>query len=99
MVTSVDLSSLIVSWLPPPEIDHNGVITGYLINYTRIGGSNDMVTVTSGTNRTLPGLVPFAEYSVTVAAMTINGTGPPSDPPVVQTSGQDSKLHSNYLVL
>ena len=90
MVTSVNPSSLRVSWQPPPEIDHNGVITGYVIEYTRSGGSSDMVTVTSGTTRTISGLVPFVEYSVTVAAMTDSGTGPFIDP-VVQTSGQDSK--------
>jgi len=92
MVTSVNPSSLNVSWQPPPEIDHNGVITGYVISYTRSGGSSDMVTVTSGTARAISELVAFVEYSVTVGAMTVNGTGPPSDT-VVQTSGQNSWLH------
>ena len=91
MVTSVNPSSLRVSWQPPPEIDRNGVITGYVIEYTRSGGSSDMVTITSGTTRTISGLVTFVDYSVTVAAMTSNGTGPLSDP-VVQTSGQNSKF-------
>ena len=89
MITSVNPSSLRVSWQPPPEIDHNGIIAGYVIEYTRVGGSSDMVTVTSGTAHTISGLVAFVEYSVTVAAMTISGTGPPSDT-VVQTSGQNS---------
>jgi len=91
MVTSVNPSSLRVSWQPPPEIDHNGVITGYVIEYTRSGGLSDMVTVTSGTTRTISGLVPFVEYSVTVAAMTSSGTGPSSDIKV-QSSGQNSKF-------
>ena len=91
MVTSVNPSSLRVSWQPPPEIDRNGVITGYVIEYTRSGGSSDMVTVTSGTTRTISGLVPFVEYSVTVAAMTSSGTGPSSDLEV-QSSGQNSKF-------
>ena len=90
MVTSVNPSSLRVSWLPPPEIDHNGIITSYVIEYIRrVGGSSDMVTVTSGTAHTISGLVAFVEYSVTVVAMTVNGTGPPSNP-VVQISGQNS---------
>jgi len=89
MVTSVNPSRLRVSWQPPPEIDQNGVITSYVIVYTRSGGSSDMVTVTSGTTRTISGLVPFVEYSITVAAATSSGTGPTSDL-VVQTSGQDS---------
>ena len=91
MVTSVNPSSLYVSWQPPPEIHRNGIITGYVIEYTRSGGSSDMVTVTSGTTHTISGLVPFVEYSVTVAAMTSSGTGPSSDLEV-QSSGQNSKF-------
>ena len=92
MVTSVNPSSLKVSW------QCHGVITGYVIEYTRVLGSSDMMTVTSGTTRTITGLDPFVKYSVTVAAMTVNGTGPPSYPKV-QTSGQDSKLHRWYSLL
>ena len=92
MVRSVNPSSLRVSWQPPPEIDRNGVISGYAIVYS--GGSSGMVTA-SGTTHTISRLVPFVEYSVTVAAMTSSGTGPPSGP-VVQTSGQDSKVNNNY---
>ena len=94
MVTSINPSALRVSWQPPPEIDHNGVITGYVIEYTRSGGSSDMVTVTSGTMRTILGLAPFVEYSVRVAALTSSGTGPNTDPPVVQTSGENGKSMS-----
>ena len=92
MVTSVNPSSLMVSWQPPPEVDHNGVITGYVIQFSRIGGSSDMVTVISGITHTQSGLLPFVDYSVIVAAMTVNGTGPFSNPEV-EMSGQDSKLH------
>ena len=92
MVVSVDLSSLVVSWQPPPEEDHNGVITGYVIQYTRVGISDAMnVTVTSGTTHTITGLVSFVNYSIEVAAMTTNGTGPFSTA-MVQVSGQDSEL-------
>jgi len=100
MVTSVDPSSLRVSWQPPPEIDRNGEITGYAIEYTRVGGSSDVVTVNSGTThtRTISLLAPFVDHSVRVSAMTVNGTGPYNGPPVVQTSGQDSKLRYNYIL-
>ena len=46
---------------------------------------------------TISGLVAYVNYSVTVAAMNINGTGPFSDPPVVGRSGEDSEL--NYVIL
>ena len=92
MVTSVNPSSLRVSWQPPPEIDHNGIITGYVIKYTRSGGLSYMVTVgIRRTTRKITELVPFVEYSVTVAAMTSSGTGPSSDLEV-QSSGQNCKF-------
>ena len=53
-----------------------------------------MMNVNSTTTHTISGLVPFVDYSVTVAAVSINGTGPFSNP-VVGRSGEDSEL--NYL--
>ena len=88
MVTSVDPSSLMVSWDPPVEIDRNGPITGYVIQYTRVGSSDMMsVNVDSGTTHTISGLVLLAEYLVTVAAMTVNGTGQFSDAVTGMLSG------------
>ena len=88
-----------MSWQPPLEKDRNGPITGYMIQYTRVG-SDDMMSenassaatvhLISGaaTVYTLSGLVAYVNYSVSVAAMTVNGTGPLSDP-VVGRSGED----------
>ena len=94
MVTSVNPATLIVSWQPPPMIDHNGPIT-HMIQYTRVGSSDMMsVNVNSGTTQyTISGLVAYVDYSVIMAARTVNGTGPFSDPPVVRRSGQDGKLN------
>ena len=94
MVTSDDPASLIVSWQPPPPIDHNGPIT-YMIQYTRVGSSDMMsVNVNSGTTQyTISGLVAYVDYSVVVAARTVNGTGPSSNPPVVGRSGEYSELN------
>ena len=65
-----------------------------MIWYTRVESSDIMsINVTSGTRRTLSGLVAYVNYSVIVAAMTVNGTKPFSDPPVVGRSGEDSKLN------
>ena len=78
MVTSVNPASLNVSWQPPPMIDHNGMITGYTIQYTRTDMNNMMsVNVNSGTTQyTISGLVASTEYSVTIAVVNVNGTGP-----------------------
>ena len=94
MVTSVNPASLQIALQPPLEIDHNGPITGYIINYTRVGSDITMsVNVTSGTTHTISGLVAYVNYSLTVAAMTVNGTGPFSDPPVVGRSGEGGELN------
>ena len=91
MVTSVNPASLMVSWQPPPMIDHNGPIT-YMINYTRVGSSDMMsVNVNSGTTHTISGLVAYVNYSVIVAARTVNGTGPFSS--AVVRSGEDGELN------
>ena len=95
-VESHNPASLVVSWDPPVRRDRNGPITDYMINYTRVG-SREMMNVNAGSNKirviTISGLVAYVNYSVTVAAMTVNGTGPFSDPPVVGRSGEDSKLN------
>ena len=97
MVTSFNPGSLRVSWQPPLLIQRNGMLTGYIIQYTRVGPGDMMsVTVNSGTVQRISGLVAFVDYSVTVAAVNVNGTGPPSNP-VVQKSGEDSELNI-YLV-
>ena len=67
-------ASLKVSWQLPPNRDRNGPITGHVIQYARVGSSDMMsVNVTSGTTHTISGLVAYVNYSVIVAAMTVNG--------------------------
>ena len=77
-----------MSWAPPLAIDHNGPIIGYVMNYIS-DGCNDVMTVnvTSETTHIISGLVAFSEYSLRVAAMNINGTGPFSDAVVVNPGG------------
>ena len=94
MVESHNPASLNVSWRTPGQRHRNGDITDYMINYTRVGSSDMMsVHVTSETTYTISGLVAYVNYTVIVAAMTVNGTGPFSDPPVVRRSGEDGELH------
>ena len=83
--------SLSISWDPPPEIDQNGPITGYVIRYSRVGSNVTMdEIVTSGSTYTITKVLPFVNYSVDIAAMNVNGTGPYSDP-VIELSGHESK--------
>ena len=93
MVESHNPASLNVSWQPPIQRDRNGPITGYVIQYTRVGASDMMSMSVIGDTRViiLPGLVVYDNYSVIVAAITVNGTGPFNDPPVVGRSGEDGE--------
>ena len=96
-VESHNPASLNVSWRPPVQKDRNGPITDYVIQYTGVGSSDIMSMSVIGETRgttviTISGLVVYVDYSVTVAAITVNGTGPFSNPPVVGRSGVDSEL-------
>jgi len=99
MLASVNPASLNVSWGLPPAIDHNGPISGYLIEYTRVG-SDDMRNITFNhvdvtTNRQ-GNLVPFVNYSVRAAAVNVNGTGPFSNP-MVGRSGEDGEFNTYHI--
>ena len=93
MSATVNPTSLKVSWQLPLDIDHNGLITGYIIRYTRVGSNitSTIETVTNKVTHTISGLVAYSNYSVMVAALNVNGSGPFSDPPVVGRSGDSGK--------
>ena len=72
----------------------NGKITGYVIQYARVGLDDKMIMNVSNeaTQATISGLHARAKYSVKVAAVNADGTGPFSKP-VEETSGEDSELN------
>ena len=76
------------------EKTSNRPITGYVIQYARVGSDDKMImNVPSGTiPTTIAGLFACVEYSVKVAAVNAKGTGPFSNP-VLATSGEDSELN------
>ena len=92
-VLSVIPASIRVSWQSPVLRDRNGPITGYVIQYTRVGPSGMSMNVTSENTEVESRVTAYVNYSVIVAAMTVNGTGPFSDPPVVGRSGEDGELN------
>ena len=96
-VKSHNPASLIVSWQPPLDEISNGPITGYVMQYTRIGSDDKMLlNISTYTTLTISGLYAYAKYSVTLAAVNANGTGPFSKP-VMAISGEDSEF--NYIIL
>lgn len=84
------LQSIIVRWEPPPKEDQNGPITGYKIRYRKVK-STVQVETTPGNSRhfELMGLEKMAAYSVKIAAMTVNGTGPFTEAGFVETLEND----------
>ena len=97
MVSSINPASLKVLWQAPLELNQNGPLTGYMFQYTR-SGIVMKETVANGFTYVISGLVPFANYSVKMAAMTINGTGPFSTD-IIQVSGEGSRLICIYVLL
>ena len=95
-VSGYNPATLVVSWQPPLEKHCNGPITGYVIQYVRVGifQSDDkmIMNVSNNSTLTISGLFACAEYSVKVAAVNSNGTGPFSKP-VVAITGEDSELN------
>ncbi|XP_064471636.1 neogenin-like isoform X2 [Ornithodoros turicata] len=84
-------TSIIIRWEPPPREAQNGIITGYKIRY-KLKGSRRGDTITTDGNRrlyALSGLEKGAEYSVKIAALTVNGTGPATDWKTVETYQSD----------
>ena len=80
-VVSTGPNSLSVSWEEPPEININGILTNYSIEYhiaTESNQSTFQYSTVSSLDRTtlLNNLNNFTNYSVSVAANTVVGMGP-----------------------
>ena len=84
-VISPSSTSLLVTWNHPLATDRNGVITGYTV--IRQKGSEMIMTelFSNDTSHLLTGLVPFTEYSITVAGNTSAGRGEFTVPFIMQT--------------
>ena len=79
-------------WDEVPVVDHNGIITGYTINY-QSQTENDSASVPADANehqKELTGLKEYVDYNITVFASTAKGGGPSSPVYVVRTD-QDGK--------
>ena len=80
MVVNISANELNVSWERPNEINTNGILRYYIIDYY-IVNQEETMTSTNVSGETLftvlSGLNNFTTYSVSVAAFTV-GTGPSS---------------------
>ena len=78
---TISSTAIMVTWDPVPEIDRNGIITQYEVEFNQstfneISTSN--LTTTNGSQLMveLEGLEEYVEYSVRVRAYTSVGPGP-----------------------
>ena len=75
--TTVNPTTVLMTWQPPPPEHQNGIITAYVVHVSL--EDNDTIVqhyTTSSLNVTLVGLHPFSTYMVLVAAETDVGRGP-----------------------
>ena len=88
--TSVQSRSLSIEWEAVPCSHQGGPITGYRLRYSN---STSIVNIAGKGNRqhVLTGLNPFTNYSVQVAAVNDEGTGPYSDPTLTVETLQDGE--------
>uniref|UniRef100_A0A8C4L418 Netrin receptor DCC n=1 Tax=Equus asinus asinus TaxID=83772 RepID=A0A8C4L418_EQUAS len=86
----VNSRSIKVSWLPPPSGTQNGFITGYKIRHRKTTRRGEMETLEPNNLWYLfTGLEKGSQYSFQVSAMTVNGTGPPSNWYTAETPEND----------
>ena len=86
-VSEVTSSSITVQWGPVDCIHRNGDITGYLVQYGEVEGTEALLRVVNS-QVTITGLTPFTQYTVSVAAVNSAGTGVYSDKLVQETAGE-----------
>ena len=98
-MTVISSTSLEISWKEVPETERNGNITHYEILYTPVNAplleQQPKISITGGPvlDSILENLEEFTKYSVSVRAVTIVGSGPPSPPQMNQTE-EDGKQMS-----
>ncbi|XP_068091326.1 receptor-type tyrosine-protein phosphatase delta isoform X26 [Hyperolius riggenbachi] len=83
-------TSILVSWLPPPEDKQNGAMTAYSIKYTGVDGEDnnphEITGISSDTTQyLLEQLEKWTQYHISMIAYTDVGPGPESDPILIRT--------------
>ena len=83
-----------MTWDDPLETDRNGVIISYIVKYINLNRSEDeqFNSNTSERQLTLLDLQEYEEYNISVAAETVVGEGPFSDPSSTFTFEDSERL-------
>ena len=71
VITATNSRTLLISWLPPPFENQNGIIREYRVNITERETGMVYRLATAATSLTVPSLHPFYTYDCTLTAFTI----------------------------
>ena len=96
-VSVINSTALNVQWGPVPCIEQNGDITGYTVRVLESGEMERVEDVGDVNNVTISELTPSTTYSIQVAAVNSEGSGPYSDLIIIDTP--DSELYVDILHL
>ena len=78
-MTAINATSVVVTWVPPPPEDRNGIIQGFTVRVVGTHTGEDSRVTVNSTETTIGNLHPFYSYKFTVATVTI-AHGPFSNP-------------------
>ena len=96
IMTSSTRDTITVQWEEVDCIDRNGDITGYRIRAMTSGEDDRIETVDDVREATISGLTPSTEYTVSVAAVNSQDTGPYSDGMMVETAAGMIYIDTTY---
>ena len=77
-IDSIKSQRVEISWSPPLLEERNGIITSYTVTVSRQGSDSSIQLTSPTTSISVSMLNPFTSYTITVAALTSIGVGPPS---------------------
>ena len=86
--TDITPTTITVQWGSVNCIDRNGEIRGYMVQYREVGTTENRRDTVSDTVATITGLKPSTRYTIEVAAVNDEGTGPYSSGIVEETDGE-----------
>ncbi len=89
--SNITSTGLLLSWLPPPDEDQNGIIIAYAVNITTVPTGEVVQLFSNITEFQLKLLRPYTDYRAVIAAYTSVGRGPYSTELQFRTA-EDGKL-------
>ena len=95
---AMNATSVIVTWIPPPPEDRNGIIQSFTIRVVGVHTDEDFTRSINATEISIKNLHPFYSYKFTVAAVTVSH-GPFSNPITLMMPPLGTLLLLNYLII